>query len=182
MGVARGRALMAGRWTWLVRWWCVCCVLLCAGGTVDNGYLWSVQPTSDAVLGHDAGGAWVDVADSAVRFSLSGEHTVRVSYQATVIADKAYLPGGGFVGQPLEDMLAMRVVVHGLAFRQSGSHTNPLGIVEQARSSLLGHFVGELGAGDHVVQLQWRRWGSGVRALQSVGRCSTGTGRAAGAA
>ncbi len=53
--------------------------------------MWSVQPTSDAVLGHDAGGAWVDVADSAVRFSLSlsGEHTVRVSYQATVIADKA---------------------------------------------------------------------------------------------
>ena len=36
--------------------------------------------------------------------------------------------------------------------------------MEQVRSSLLGHFVGELGAGDHVVQLQWRRWGSGVRA------------------
>ena len=58
-------------------------------------------------------------------------------------------------------------VVDGVPYRQSGSHVNPLASLERSARQLRGHLVVTLPAGNHTVKLQWRKWGTYVRAWQS---------------
>lgn len=136
-------------------------VVCCA---TSNNLVWSVQPTSiTSLTSHYQG--WVDCDETTVDFSLDSEHTVRISYVATVISERPYLPGGDFVRSQLvaEDVLGMRLVVDGTPYRQSGSHVNPKGASESSRSSLMGHVLTDLSRGNHTATLQWRRWGTNVR-------------------
>ncbi len=128
-------------------------------------------------------GAWVDI-DLSLHFLLANNATPTViTYVVSVMADKPHLPGGDFLTDAtfvtsnqeqtglgtngLGDFLGARVVVDGVPYRQSGSHVNPLASLERSARQLRGHLVVQLPAGNHTVKLQWRKWGSYVRAWQS---------------
>jgi hypothetical protein len=139
--------------------------------------IWSSQPASPATLIEI--GNWTDVDDTIVNFELQNEGLVVISYAASVLANTPPLPGGEFAGNVYSDILGMRVVVDGIATRQSGSHTNPMTSLEMSTGTLVGHVVIELHEGNHTAVLQWKRWGSWVRSWSVISSAVDGvsTGR-----
>ena len=136
-----------------------------SGVPVGSGALiWTSQPTTRALL--TTVGVWEDVAGAEVTFPLAAPSTVAVTFTVAVVADKAAEPGGDFLhaARNLVDFVAARLVVDGVPYRQSGAHAVPSGQrVEQTTGELHGTLFTSLGAGNHTVALQWRKWGRRVR-------------------
>ena len=134
---------------------CLCRVL------ADSQQLsWSINPATSAILENSEAG-WHSVNDTELKVFVDVESVILISYSATVIASKSFLPGGDFAGESADSFLGMRISVDGIPYRQSGSHSNPVSSFETVRTSLSGHLVvTNLAAGSHVIQLEWRSWGS----------------------
>ena len=130
----------------------------------EGALMWSTDLREEAVLNvSSAALGWVDVPGSEVSFIVTRESLVMSTFTAVVVADKPYLPGGDFVSDTNADFVGMRLTVDGKPYRQSGAHTNALSSFEASRSTLVGSLIAEFGMGEHVVRLQWRRWGDFVR-------------------
>ncbi|GMI23781.1 hypothetical protein TeGR_g4408, partial [Tetraparma gracilis] len=127
----------------------------------NHRYLWSALPTSDAVVSES--GAWRDMPDSAVSFTLPEPATLRFLYSMTVRPD--YISPTEDFGR--SDELSARLVIDGSAYRETGASTSVT-----ARSyggARLGReIVLDLQARDHTVQLQWRKWGNYERVWRSA--------------
>lgn len=148
----------------------VCAPPAVLAATQHSELMWSATPSTVAKLLHP--NAWVMVPGLNLTLSLPNEDTVVISYTLSVTADKPHHPGGDFLNdaQPnsgLADFVGARLVVDGIPYRQSGSHTSPLGRFEVSASQLRGQLVAELGSGAHQVQVQWRKWGAFVRSWAS---------------
>lgn len=94
------------------------------------------------------------------------------SYTIAVTAQKPNHPGGDFLNDNsdlsgLGDFVGARIVIDGVPYRQSGSHASPAGATERSTAVLRGMLVHAVSGGNHTVKVQWRRWGSFVRAWSS---------------
>lgn len=134
-----------------------------AGGEETGRQLtWSSSPSTAAILRSGEAG-WHTVKDTELQIHLETESIVFITYAATVLASKSFLPGGDFAGEASDAFLGMRLCVDGIPYRQSGTHSNPISSFETVRTTLSGFLVASnLGIGTHVVQLQWRSWGSDI--------------------
>ena len=61
------------------------------------------------------------------------------------------------------DFVGARLVVDGVAFRQSGSHMAAFSSFESSAGELIGNLILFLEEGSHAVKLQWKKWGKFVR-------------------
>ena len=133
----------------------------------DDGELtWALAPRARAKLNET--GKWLDLPNNNLTFTLSRESHVIVRYILLVVANRQYQAGGeftnmaqSFLDKP-KDYVGARLQLDGVPYRQSGSHAAPLSSVEVSTHQLSGYIVTRLGAGTHVVKLQWRKWGSRV--------------------
>ena len=135
---------------------------------VQHRSMWSAQPENPVTLRSSAAG-WQPVANTSVQFDLEYAGAVLLSYHMLVTGDKPHHPGGDFINDVqrpesgVRDVVGARLVVDGVAMRQSGSHATPVGALEVASEQLDGHLILNLAAGVHNVTLEWRKWGSFVR-------------------
>jgi hypothetical protein len=127
---------------------------------------WSLAPTTFATI--RTTGIWTDMPQNTLNFHLDRESHVIVRYQMVVRASKSSHAGGDFLNDhqtastTVSDYLGARLLLDGMPHRQSGSHAAPLGAYESSTRQMSGYIVTRLGAGDHQVTLQWRKWGSAV--------------------
>ena len=128
--------------------------------------MWSKSPLDTIVLTDED--LWVDMPNTFVHVVLDESSPVFVTYEALVIANKPAVPGGDVLpnnGQTegFYDAVACRVTIDGVAYRQSGSKTTARMAAEVDSSVVAGHLITTLSAGNHTVQLQWKKIGSAVR-------------------
>ena len=127
---------------------------------------WSLAPTTRATI--RTTGTWTNVPKNMLRFHLARESHVIVKYHMVVVASKSPHAGGDFINAnqqastTVSDYLGARLLLDGVPHRQSGSHAAPLGAYESSTRQMSGYIVTRLGAGEHVVALQWRKWGKAV--------------------
>ena len=155
----------------------VAAVVFCAalpvvqGASYQSQLMWSATPSTSAILRQP--NKWLPVPGLSLTITLPDEDTVYMSYTISVTADKPHHPGGDFLNDAqknsgLVDFAGARILVDGVPYRQSGSHASPTGRFEVATSQLRGMLVAELGAGNHTIEVQWRKWGSFVRSWSSL--------------
>ncbi|DBA03616.1 TPA: hypothetical protein N0F65_006795 [Lagenidium giganteum] len=130
-----------------------------AGQTLsaNPALLWSAVPLSQAMI--EKNDAWMDVPDTVVKFELVNEASVMISYEAVVspilqVRDSATLLVN-------ESEIGFRVMVDGVAYRQSGTS---IGTNDPLMSTVSGYLGMELLAGPHEARLQWRKRGNRVSA------------------
>ena len=131
---------------------------------------WSLSPSKRATIQET--GKWIDLPDNQLAFTLTRESHVIVKYHMVVVANQPHHAGGDFInaGQSsstvVSDFLGARLLLDGMPYRQSGSHAAPLSALEISTRQMSGYIVTRLGAGKHIVTLQWRKWGNQVGSWQ----------------
>lgn len=127
---------------------------------------WSISPRIRASI-HTTG-KWINLPGNTLHFHVKQESHVVVKYQMVVLSNQLHHAGGDFInsGQAtstvVSDFLGARLLLDGMPYRQSGSHAAPVGALEVSNRQLSGYIITRLGAGNHSVSLQWRKWGNKV--------------------
>ncbi|EQC42553.1 hypothetical protein SDRG_00283 [Saprolegnia diclina VS20] len=122
--------------------------------------MWSATTTATTTL--ETPGRWVDVPGASIPAFLALPMTLLVTYSATVypdsvqppvaIIDKSRPPGA-------DDLVSFRVLVDGAPMRASGASS---GYYQGASSLVGGYLVVSLAAGNHTLELQWKKTGTFV--------------------
>lgn len=123
-------------------------------------YLWSAQPLSPVRLTEER--RWADVRDTSLSFTLSEPVQLRLVYSMVVRPDQ----GNATDQLQRRDDVAARLVVNGLAYRESGSALSLTCLISCA-GVLEGEVSLRLQPGRHNVSLQWHKFGAFTRAWRS---------------
>lgn len=138
-------------------------------------FLWSTSPLDAITLTETD--VWTDMFNTSITLTLVNEAMVEIFYDAVVMAHQREIIGDGnlvldqYTNEDLKsvsDALGFRLLVNGVSFRQSGARTGPLGFFETDSTTVAGALVTSLGPGTHVVQLQWKAFGSQVVSRWSI--------------
>ena len=120
-------------------------------------HMWFSQATSsDKIYTADV---WGPISDMQIDFNLDVASDIRFTYSLTVRPSSA----PSVSTHNLVDMLETRLVLDGVAFRESGSSFGTTTAAYRA-GSLVGSMVLPVAAGNHTVTLQWKKFGTAVAA------------------
>jgi hypothetical protein len=88
--------------------------------------------------------SWTNVNQTVVSFSVSAPVPVWATYSINVQLDSA----------PASEFVALRLAIDGTAADISATHYQPFSIGD-SKMNLVGHYMGDMTAGAHTVQMQW---------------------------
>ena len=108
--------------------------------------------------------AWTNVKDMKITFSTPRKWTLRFLYSIQVSPQNA--PNSDVLKKL--DFISLRLVVDGMPYRESSAIATSASRT-YSTASLAGEVVLELPAGQHTVELQWRKWGNCVPVICDSG-------------
>ena len=137
--------------------------------------IWSTSVSSlDSLPRLDNGKyEWTAIKDTELAFTVEKQSVVVIKYSAGIHVGNRYAPRNSLFDKHTDrDFLAMRLVVNGIPFRETGSHMSASRTLRGIVYKLQGSFIRNFKRGKQEVFLEWKRWGDAVDTYWTGGQHS----------